>query len=165
MSYTDFTAADFLSDGYFREWILSPNEENSCFWENWMQTHPHQQGEIELACQLMAGLQQSLPVLPPTKAASIWAAVEAEMAAEARPAVAAGPSAARSPSPAGIRRLAAVFLGLLVACLGFVLYQKNKHLCCPPSGQGHKGGKKEVRRSACLHPGQTAPPFRQNEPS
>ena len=83
MDYKDFTAADFLADGYFREWVLSPNEANSQCWVQWMAAHPQQQDEIDLARNLLGALQQSLQVLPPGKASRIRAAIEAAIEAPA----------------------------------------------------------------------------------
>jgi hypothetical protein len=77
MNDKGFTVTDFLSDGCFRDWVLSPNEENSVSWENWIKRHPHQQGEMEWARRILTGMHQSLQVLPLSKAACLWAAIEA----------------------------------------------------------------------------------------
>jgi len=36
MNYKNYTVQDFVSDKYFREWVLQPNRESEQFWNEWM---------------------------------------------------------------------------------------------------------------------------------
>jgi transmembrane sensor len=133
MNENDFTAADFLADGYFREWILSPNKENRLYWENWAEAHPGLQAELDLARQLMVEIQITQHTLSQNKADKIWAAIEAEVAAaEAGPV--SGEEAAqnqpKAPDPACLALAGSVLLGLSLACLGLAIFlNKSRHLC------------------------------------
>ncbi len=40
MSYSRFSVEDFVLDKYFRQWVLSPDEESNLFWQEWLQHHP-----------------------------------------------------------------------------------------------------------------------------
>jgi hypothetical protein len=132
MNENDFTTADFLADGYFREWILSPNQENRLFWEHWINAHPGRQPELDLARQLMADIHIPSHTLSPNKVDKIWAAIEAEMAtADDIPVSgdAAGHDQPQAPGPACITLPGTVLLGLSMACLGLViLLSKRENL-------------------------------------
>ena len=132
MNDNDFTAADFLADGYFRDWILSPNQENRLYWENWINAHPGHEAELDLARQLLAEIQIPPHTLSRNKVDAIWVAIEAEVAATEESPVfrdAAAPNQTQGPDPACLSRTGNIVLGLSLACLGLViLLTKSRNL-------------------------------------
>jgi hypothetical protein len=133
MNENDFTAADFLADGYFREWILSPNKENHLYWENWINAHPGRQAELDLARQLLAEIHIPQHTLSQNKVDKIWAAIEAGVeAAEESPAArdAAPLYHTKAPGPACPALASSVLLGLSLACLGLAILLNKKSNPC-----------------------------------
>lgn len=122
----ELTAADFLSDPYFREWVLWPDAENSLFWEHWFKTHPRQQEEMEWARQLLAAMQQSPHSLPEAKVNKLWAAIEAGI--DETPSL--PPANPPTPGPGQRSRWIACLLALLAAGLGWLLIT-NARLSAP----------------------------------
>jgi transmembrane sensor len=49
MNYRNFTVEDFLSDIYFQRWILAPDDQNTTFWEQWVQENPDKKLVFEKA--------------------------------------------------------------------------------------------------------------------
>jgi hypothetical protein len=132
MNENDFTAADFLADGYFREWILSPNEENRLYWKNWINARPDRQPALDLSRRLMAEIHTPPHTLSQHKVDKIWAAIEAGVAAaEECPAArdTAAQNQMQAPAPACLTLAGTVLLGLSLACLGLVIFLNKKRNC------------------------------------
>jgi transmembrane sensor len=53
MNYTEFSSDDFIKDDYFQRWVLSPDEANNRFWEDFVRQHPYKQGAIQEARQFL----------------------------------------------------------------------------------------------------------------
>lgn len=60
--YTRFTTEDFLVDPFFQSWVRNPTATNEAFWQEWLEQHPEQMGEVKLARQFLLSLnpEQSL---------------------------------------------------------------------------------------------------------
>lgn len=53
MKYPEFSSDDFIKDDHFQQWVLSPDESNIRFWENFIRQHPHKQAEVQEARQFL----------------------------------------------------------------------------------------------------------------
>jgi ferric-dicitrate binding protein FerR (iron transport regulator) len=53
MNYSEFSSDDFIKDDHFQQWVLSPDESNIRFWENFIRQHPYKQAEIQEARQFL----------------------------------------------------------------------------------------------------------------
>lgn len=130
MTEKDITAAEFLSDPYFREWVLWPDAENSPFWEHWLKLHPHREEEMQWARQLILSMQQAPHTLPEERVNKLWSAIEAGM--DGTPAQAG--LALRPGEPSA--RWSACLLGLLAAGLGWLMVTNVRTPCQHRQGKG-----------------------------
>jgi ferric-dicitrate binding protein FerR (iron transport regulator) len=53
MNYSEFSSDDFIKDDHFQQWVLSPDESNSRFWEDFIRQHPYKQAEVQAARQFL----------------------------------------------------------------------------------------------------------------
>jgi transmembrane sensor len=49
MDFSNYSARDFVLNESFQKWALDPDEKTSAFWEDWINSHPHQSEIIEEA--------------------------------------------------------------------------------------------------------------------
>ena len=47
--YEDFDVEDLLADEFFVQWVKSPDENNSHFWEKWLSSNPNKRGIVTQA--------------------------------------------------------------------------------------------------------------------
>ena len=59
--YSDFSIDDFVWDDYFRQWILSPDKDNTLFWNNWINAHPDMAEKVERARAILLFMQIEEP--------------------------------------------------------------------------------------------------------
>lgn len=52
-NYAGFQAKDFATDGYFLQWCLLPDEENTEFWREFCEQHPEKKEAVQRAIQLV----------------------------------------------------------------------------------------------------------------
>jgi len=77
--YADFTAADFLADDFFMEWVLRPDAENQGFWEAWQQHYPEKQAVIAEARTMLLSLEYERHNMPQESYDRIWLALHEKM--------------------------------------------------------------------------------------
>jgi len=77
--YADFTAADFLADDFFMEWVLRPDGENQAFWESWQQHYPEKQAVIAEARAMLLSLEYERHHMPQESYDRIWLALHQQM--------------------------------------------------------------------------------------
>ena len=126
MNYADFTPQDFLLDEYFQNWVLQPDPENDLFWKNWLAEHPHQQAAADKARQVLLSLAPKPRQLPAANAARIWNHLQDHIAKTTQLKIKPQEAAQRHRLPRWFQ-VAAIFLGLLLAGIGFWQLQ-------PPAG-------------------------------
>ncbi len=56
MKYNNYSAEDFITDDYFREWVEHPDEENQKFWDDWIRQHPERLEAINEARSILEHL-------------------------------------------------------------------------------------------------------------
>lgn len=56
MHYRFFSAADFIEDEFFQQWVFSPNEERDRYWHTFLMHYPLQQPRIEEARRFLLAL-------------------------------------------------------------------------------------------------------------
>lgn len=59
MNYKDYDVANFITDEFFIQWIKNPNENNSHFWEKWMDQHPEKRSMVNEAANLIRSVKYS----------------------------------------------------------------------------------------------------------
>ena len=57
MKYKDYDIAHFITDEFFIQWIKNPNENNSHFWEKWMEQHPEKRQLVTEAANLIRSVK------------------------------------------------------------------------------------------------------------
>jgi ferric-dicitrate binding protein FerR (iron transport regulator) len=77
--YADFTAADFLADDFFMEWVLRPDAENQAFWQTWQQHYPEKQQVIAEARGMLLSLEYERHNIPAESYDRIWHALHEKM--------------------------------------------------------------------------------------
>lgn len=53
MTSRDFSTEDFLQHPGFRKWVLEEDATEAAFWADWMRQHPHRQGDLLKAKELL----------------------------------------------------------------------------------------------------------------
>src|SRR5260221_12716286 len=51
--YTGYTAEQLAEDAWFRQWVISPDSEQSAFWTSWLEADPGREELIDQARQLV----------------------------------------------------------------------------------------------------------------
>ena len=76
--YTDFEAEDFALDDSFLKWVKHPEiTENTSFWKNWLQQHPHKLEEINEARRLIQAVTHEEQFTSPR---TLWQQIEKTVA-------------------------------------------------------------------------------------
>ena len=57
MNYKDYDIANFITDEFFIQWIKNPNENNSHFWEKWVDQHPEKRALVNEAANLIRSVK------------------------------------------------------------------------------------------------------------
>jgi hypothetical protein len=57
MDFSNYSARDFVLNESFQKWILDPDEKTGAFWEDWINSHPHQSEMIEEAKTTIQGIK------------------------------------------------------------------------------------------------------------
>jgi len=57
MKYQDYDIANFITDEFFIQWVKSPNENNSHFWEKWLAQHPEKRALVNEAASLIRSVK------------------------------------------------------------------------------------------------------------
>lgn len=55
--YLTYEVEDFVVDDFFIAWVLDEDRYAKCFWEKWMEEHPHQKPVIMHAYSIVKGIQ------------------------------------------------------------------------------------------------------------
>lgn len=55
--YEDYEFEDFLSDGFFVQWVKSPSENTLHFWEKWLISNPQKRGMVTEAARFVRSIQ------------------------------------------------------------------------------------------------------------
>jgi transmembrane sensor len=80
-NYTTYSAADFLEDSFFIQWLRDKTPEASLFWETWMAEHPPNLEEMKQArLQLETVFSLKRIVHQPEKARQLWSRLEYNLA-------------------------------------------------------------------------------------
>lgn len=53
MNYRHYTATDFVTDPFFRSWVLDQDSEAAVFWENWKKENPDRADDLDEARALL----------------------------------------------------------------------------------------------------------------
>nr|WP_298928763.1 FecR domain-containing protein [uncultured Allomuricauda sp.] len=57
-NFKNYLFEDFIKDSYFREWVYSPNEAVSAFWDAFLEEHPSKSLDIEKAKLFLEGVHE-----------------------------------------------------------------------------------------------------------
>ena len=53
MSYQNYQVSDFVTDDFFRRWVISPNQKTNAYWQTWCEQHPEKASVIQQARALV----------------------------------------------------------------------------------------------------------------
>lgn len=113
MNYKKFTITDFISDEYFQDWVIEPNEESNNFWEQWLNKNPDKRRVVREARDVLLHIKfkEDFPTAEQARKALEENLSKIRSLDEESNAVA---NAVRMNRFRNLRRIAAVFIGLLV---------------------------------------------------
>ncbi|MFD2035705.1 FecR family protein [Belliella marina] len=57
MKYNEYKIQHFLSDEFFIQWVVSPDDDNRHFWEKWLAEHPEKRETIQSAAAIIQAIQ------------------------------------------------------------------------------------------------------------
>lgn len=77
--YADFTAADFVADDFFMEWVFHPDAENQAFWQAWQEHYPEKQQIIAEARAMLLSLEFERHNMPVESYDRIWHSLHEKM--------------------------------------------------------------------------------------
>jgi ferric-dicitrate binding protein FerR (iron transport regulator) len=77
--FSDFTVADFVSDSFFRDWVLRPDSDHEEFWQEWCQLHPEKVETIDEARRILFNLGLPHYQLPESSVSALWSAIQADI--------------------------------------------------------------------------------------
>ncbi|PSL04307.1 FecR family protein [Cecembia rubra] len=65
MKYRDYDIEHFITDEFFIQWVVNPNENNTHFWEKWLEQHPEKRLVVNDAANFIRSINYSIrPELP-----------------------------------------------------------------------------------------------------
>ncbi len=65
--YRNFSAEDFATDDFFREWVFAKGSDTNIFWTKWVKEHPEKREEVIQAIMLLKILQSEENELSPAE--------------------------------------------------------------------------------------------------
>jgi transmembrane sensor len=57
MNYKKFDVTDFISDEYFQNWVIQPDEKINEFWNNWLERNPDKREQVEEAKKVLINIK------------------------------------------------------------------------------------------------------------
>src|SRR5690606_15735303 len=54
--FVDYGFQDFVADEYFVEWVKSPGENTTHFWEKWLEVNPHKRETVLESAEFIRSL-------------------------------------------------------------------------------------------------------------
>lgn len=122
MNYKRFTVTDFLSDEYFQNWVIEPDEEANDFWNQWLNKNPDKRNTVEEAKEVLLNIKfkEDFPTAEQVRKAleenlsKINLPVEEEVEKE---------KVVKISSFRNLRRIAAIFIGVLL--IGGIVFYFN----------------------------------------
>lgn len=122
MNYKRFTVTDFISDEYFQNWVIEPNEKTNNFWNRWLDKYPGKRNTVQEAKEVLLNIKfkEDFPTAEQVREAlerNLWRinSLNEENDKEAK--------VVKMNSFRTLRRIAAVFIGVLL--IGAVVFYFN----------------------------------------
>lgn len=82
--YKDYSAADFLNDGYFLRWLTDPTQADNDFWNDYQEKHPYKKASIKearLVFQLFHSREEKLGL---NETYELWGRIQQESKSSTR---------------------------------------------------------------------------------
>jgi transmembrane sensor len=57
MNYKEYDIVSFLKDEEFKKWVLTPDDSNTKFWQEFLKAHPEQRTNFQIAQQIIISLE------------------------------------------------------------------------------------------------------------
>ncbi|MCH7401649.1 FecR family protein [Belliella kenyensis] len=57
MKYNEYKIQHFLSDEFFIQWVVSPDDDNKHFWEKWLSEHPEKRKTVQSAAAIIKAIR------------------------------------------------------------------------------------------------------------
>jgi len=125
MNYKRFTVTDFISDEYFQNWIIEPDERTNEFWNKWLDKNPDKRNAVQEAREVLLNIKfkEDFPTAEQIHQALSENLSKIDLADEE---YGEGAKVARINRFTKLRRIAAVFTGvLLIGAAAFYFNWKN----------------------------------------
>ncbi len=113
MKYINYGPADFIKDEYFLLWVLNPDAMTNSFWENWLEGHPDKREVVEKSRRLVLLMNVDDDKLPDQDFDLMWRNI-IEKRSNTGHTLHVGKKVRRQL----FLRVAAVFIGLILTCIG-----------------------------------------------
>lgn len=78
-NYKNFSIDDFVTDPFFKEWVLYSDPAHEEFWRKWKQSNPSKIKLIEDAKALVLALEKSKKDMKPSELISVWETIQTEI--------------------------------------------------------------------------------------
>ncbi|MEP1086364.1 FecR domain-containing protein [Algoriphagus sp.] len=77
--YTDFSLDDFITDPYFKEWVLHPDTASEDFWSEWQKLNPSKITLLMEAKSMVFYLEQSRIEMTSEDMRAVWGAIQQDI--------------------------------------------------------------------------------------
>lgn len=77
--YTNFSIDDFVTDPFFKEWVLNTDPAHDRFWEKWQESNPTKINLLEEAKVFVLALEKSKQEMKPSELISVWETIQSEI--------------------------------------------------------------------------------------
>jgi ferric-dicitrate binding protein FerR (iron transport regulator) len=77
-NFSDYTVADFVSDPFFRGWVLRPDSDLEEFWKEWCQLYPDKVETLDEARRVLFNLGLPHYQLSESSISTLWSAIQVE---------------------------------------------------------------------------------------
>ncbi|MEB2776011.1 FecR domain-containing protein [Algoriphagus sp. D3-2-R+10] len=77
--YDNFSLDDFVTDPFFREWVLYSDPVHNEFWMDWKDAHPSKVKLVEEAKTMILSLEKLKLEMKPAELRSVWDAIQSDI--------------------------------------------------------------------------------------
>ncbi|MDR7132119.1 ferric-dicitrate binding protein FerR (iron transport regulator) [Algoriphagus sp. 4150] len=78
-TYDNFSTDDFVTDPFFKEWVLFSDPAHEEFWNTWKKANPSKVKLLEEAKELVLKLEKSKFAMDSNELLSVWGAIQADI--------------------------------------------------------------------------------------
>lgn len=114
IDYSNFSTEDFITDPFFKEWVIYSDPIHDEFWMAWKENNPTKVQMLEEARALVLGLRKSKMEMEPKELLSVWNAIQKDTKMH--------PNSSESKSSKFINWFAASVIASIVLVIGTIFW-------------------------------------------